>query len=105
MTGTSPPGPFRCGSTTCSVKAGADRKRGGEGKRVDFGGGRIIKKKKKKETSCLDHSYQELPYHFGNYTSKSGEYLDTFGLACWHQLIILNVHELKDRRCDTIYLL
>src|SRR5258708_32894160 len=23
MTGTSPPGPLRCGSTTCSVKAGA----------------------------------------------------------------------------------
>src|SRR2546430_14742805 len=51
MTGTSPPGPFRCGSTTCSVKAGADRERGGEGKRVDFGGGRFIKKKKK---ICID---------------------------------------------------
>src|SRR2546430_15570318 len=55
MTGTSPPGPFRCGSTTCSVKAGADRERGGEGKRVDFGGGRIIKKKKNITMSISDY--------------------------------------------------
>ena len=40
-------GGFTVGNN-CELKLEKKRKRGGEGKRVDIGGGRIIKKKKKK---------------------------------------------------------
>src|SRR5256885_14592285 len=41
-------------------RGGGDRKSGGEGKRVEFGGGRIIKKKKNKDIQVEEFVHPDL---------------------------------------------